>query len=268
MSPMGNEQTTAPPRATHQGTVATCWRYPVKSLQGLRTGELTLTPAGVAGDRARGLVDAADGHLLSAKRTAALLDATATDVAITLPDGTVVNLDHPLADDVLSAWLGRAVRLVAPRNGRTVNYRMTFDPPNDDAEEVDIPAPAGTFLDLAAVHLVTTATLEGCAAARPDLDWDERRFRPNLVVSTTGDPFVEDGWAGRRLRIGSAVLSVDQPTVRCAMPLRAQPGGLERQPDLFAAMGELNEAAPNHLGVYCSVVRPGTIRTGDRVEVV
>jgi uncharacterized protein len=265
---MGNEPTTAPPRADHQGTVATCWRYPVKSLQGLRTGELTITPAGVVGDRVRGLVDAGDGHLLSAKRTAALLDAAATDVAITLPDGTVVNLDHPLADDVLSAWLGRAVRLVAPQSGRTVNYRMTFDPPDDGAEEVEIPAPTGSFLDLAALHLVTTATLEGCSAARPDLDWDERRFRPNLVVAAAGDPFVEDGWVGKRLRIGSAVLSVDQPTVRCAMPLRAQPGPIDRQPDLFAAMGELNPAAPNHLGVYCSVVRPGTVRTGDRVEVV
>jgi uncharacterized protein YcbX len=71
---------------------------------------------------------------------------------------------------------------------------------------------------------------------------------------------------GRRLRVGEVELAVDSPTVRCAMPLRAQPG-LERQVELFEAMSELNEAYPNHLGVYCSVVSPGTVRVGDSVEV-
>ena len=59
-------------------------------------------------------------------------------------------------------------------------------------EYVDIPAPAGSFLDFAPVHLVTTATLEGCQAQRPDLDWDVRRFRPNLVIDVDGPPFVEN----------------------------------------------------------------------------
>ena len=48
--------------------------------------------------------------------------------------------------------------------------------------------------------------------------------------------------------MGDVVLTVDSPTVRCAMPLRAQPGGIEREPGLFKAMSELNEAFPNHLG--------------------
>jgi uncharacterized protein YcbX len=59
---------------------------------------------------------------------------------------------------------------------------MTFDPPNEDAEVFDIPAPAGTLLDLTPVHFLSSATLGACEAARPDLDWDVRRFRPNLVL--------------------------------------------------------------------------------------
>jgi uncharacterized protein YcbX len=148
-----------------------------------------------------------------------------------------------------------------------VEYQMTFDPPDDGAELFAIPAPPGTFLDLAPVHLLTSGTLRACADARPDLDWDVRRFRPNLVVDTDQvELFGEQDWVGRRLRVGEVELAVDSPTVRCAMPLRAQPG-LERQVELFEAMSELNEAYPNHLGVYCSVVSPGTVRVGDSVEV-
>lgn len=45
-------------------------------------------------------------------------------------------------------------------------YEMTFDPPNDDAEYYEIPTPPGTFLDLAAAHLMSSATLAACAEAR------------------------------------------------------------------------------------------------------
>lgn len=69
-------------------------------------------------------------------------------------------------------------------------------------------------------------------------------------------------------RVGSAVLRVLMPTVRCAMPLRSQPGGLERQPSMFQAMTELNTANPNHLGIYLDVIEPGAVSTGDPIEVL
>ena len=149
---------------------------------------------------------------------------------------------------------------------------MTFDPPDDDAEYYEIPAPTGTFLDLAPLHLVTTTTLDHCAQARPDLNWDVRRFRPNLLFDTgTGtdavvEPFVENGWVDVELMIGpDVVIRVISATVRCAMPLRAQPG-LHREPELFRAMTQLNESIPNHLGAYAEVISPGTVRVGDAVS--
>lgn len=254
-----------PDDAPPLGTVAECRRYPVKSFQGLVVEELTIGERGVEGDRTWGLVDATDGHLLSAKRLSALFDGVATDATVTLPDGRSLAVDDPDVHDALSTWLGRPVRLVRPDGAGAVSYEMTFDPPDDTAEYYEIPAADQTFLDLAPIHLLTTATLRGAAAARPDLDWDVRRFRPNLVLDVAGDTFVEQTWLGRHVRVGGAVLAVDGPTVRCAMPLRAQPGGLDRQPELFKAMSELNETYPNHLGVYCSVVQPGAVRTGDGV---
>ena len=257
------------------GTVTACFRYPVKSMQGLAVDEVRVGATGIEGDRTYGLIDVVTGRLLAAKRVAALLQASADDEAVTLPDGTRVGVDDPDASTRLSAWLGREVELrragdaggpTAGGAGEALAYEMTFDPPNDDAEVFDIPVPPGTFLDLAALHVVTTATLEGCAAARPDLDWDVRRFRPNVVVAAEGEPFVEQSWAGQPVRIGDVELADIMATVRCAMPLRAQPG-LDRQPELFQAISELNTEIPNHLGIYAGVATPGTIRVGDRVTV-
>jgi uncharacterized protein len=249
------------------GRVLECWRYPVKSMQGERVDRATLGSMGVEGDRSYALLDAASGRILSAKSVKDLLFALIEDGAVVLPDGTTVSLDHPAASKAFSEWLGRDVRLATPVEGEQRSYQMTFDPPNDDAEYVDIPAPAGSFRDLAPVHLVTTATLAGCRAERPDLDWDVRRFRPNLLIDIDGPPFIEDTWTGRRLRIGSeAVVEITSPMVRCAMPLRAQPG-LERQAELFHAMSELNTRFPNHLGVAASVHTEGRVAVGDVVSV-
>jgi uncharacterized protein YcbX len=68
---------------------------------------------------------------------------------------------------------------------------------------------------------------------------------------------------GSTLKVGSAELAVRQRTVRCAMPLRAQPG-LERQAKLYAAMEDLRA---NHVGLYLETVTPGRIAVGDEVSV-
>ena len=255
---------------TTSGAIRSLWRYPVKSMQGLAVDAVHVGSAGIEGDRRWAIVDVASGRVMSAKRTKELLQASATDQSILMPDGTEVPLDAN-ADVALSAWLGRPVTLRMAEGSEDLSYQMTFDPPNDDAEFYDIPIPPGTFVDLSPIHLVTTATLDGCARGRPELDWDVRRFRPNLVVAIDGEPFCEDRWTGSQLRVGSVVLKVAQPTVRCAMPLRSQPSmgptrpGIERQPELFQAITTLNQGAPNHLGVYADVVTPGVIHIDDEV---
>jgi len=259
-------------------TVAALWRYPVKSMQGVATDALTLGTRGVQGDRRFALVDSLTDRTLSAKTQADLLQATASEtqdgsVLVTLPDESTIRADDIAVDDVLSAWIGRRVSLAEADTSdepltydeRSRAYEMTFDPEHDDAEQVPIPSPAGTFLDLAAVHVLTTGSIARCREARPGTTWDVRRFRPNVLVDLDTDGFPEDAWVGHRVRLGAAVIAVDQRTVRCAMPVRAQPGGLARDVEVFRTMNSLHD---NHLGVYCSVVEPGLVRAGDPVELL
>ncbi len=248
------------------GAVSALYRYPVKSLQGQAEHRLEIGEGGVQGDRMWGLIDVESGRLASAKRFSALLAGVGHADSIEIPDGPCVSLRDADAADLLSAWLDREVRVVRAGESGSLSYQMTFDPPNDDAELFDIPTPEGSFVDLAPVHLVTTATLGACASRWPHLDWDVRRFRPNVVVDIDVEPFAEDEWVGRDLSVGGAVLRVDQSTVRCAMPLRAQPG-LAAQSELFAALNEANPTLPNHLGLYLGVSRPGRVAVGDSVMV-
>jgi uncharacterized protein YcbX len=175
--------------------------------------------------------------------------------------GAEVEVGAASADATLSEWLGFAVRAVHRRSDLALDYEMTFDPPNDDAEYFAIPAAPGTFLDLAVIHLVGAATLRGAAAAYPHLDWDTRRFRPNILVEGPSRPFAEDEWCGTAVEVGTAALFARQPTVRCAMPLCAQPG-LDRQPALYEALDALHH---NHLGIYLDVLRDGRVEIGDAV---
>ena len=248
------------------GTVTDLWIYPVKSLQGARVASLEIGPRGVVGDRAWGFVDETSTTVASAKRHRRLLEAEGRADRVVLPDGLELALDDPGAvGEAVSGWLSRPMRLIRAADQSGLSYQMTFDPPDDAAEMFEIPMVEGSLVDLAHVHLVVAGTLAHCASSRPDLDWDLRRFRPNLVVDLPCEAFAENAWAGRQLQVGDAVLTVSQPTVRCAMPLRAQPG-LEREPELFHAMNDLNEAMPNHLGIYLEVTTPGRVSVGDPVH--
>jgi uncharacterized protein len=80
--------------------------------------------------------------------------------------------------------------------------------------------PARTFVDLAVVHLLTTATIERLRALYPDGRFEVRRFRPNIVVATGPDQqgFVENDWIGHTVAIGDEVrLRITGACPRCVM---------------------------------------------------
>ena len=270
------------------GTVVGLWRYPVKSMMGEELNGAVLTERGVLGDRRFALVDAATGKVAGAKNPRKWGDffafraayaeppragATLPAVRLTLPDGAVATSDQPDLAQVLSRALGRDVELAESQgNGAAAVAQAEEYWPDIDGLDfrdtvTDFELPAGTFFDLAVVHLVTTATLDRLRALYPDGRFEARRFRPNVVVAT--DPgregFVENEWIDRTIALGDEVrLRVTGPCPRCVMTTLAQ-GDLPKDTGILRAAAQHNQA---NVGVYADVLAPGTVRRGDRVTVL
>ena len=160
------------------------------------------------------------------------------------------------ADAWLSAFIGRPLRLVHMDDAAR---RAITSSRADEGDEV-------SFADAFPVLLVSQASLDGLNA-RLASPVSMSRFRPNLVIDGAA-AHAEDGWS--KLRIGDVAFDVAKPCIRCVFttvdPLLGErdPGGeplrtlvgYRRTPD-GVAFGQL--LVPRS---------PGTLRRGDRVEVL
>jgi uncharacterized protein YcbX len=78
----------------------------------------------------------------------------------------------------------------------------------------------------------------------------------------------EDGWDGRLLRVGEAVLRVGGPVPRCAVTTRDPDTG-ERDLDvlrLITSYRGVRDGEAIDFGVYGTVEQPGRVRLGAAVE--
>lgn len=267
--------------AQELGTVVSLWRYPVKSMQGEELNATEVTTRGLLGDRAFALLDQADGKVASAKnprKWPSLFDFRAAfsappaggrlpPVRITLPDGRAVPDEPGDRDLALSAALGRAVKLLgaAPDSPVLEEYWPDLEGLTHRDAVTDEGLPAGTFFDLAPVHLLTTATLDRLRDLYPAGRFEARRFRPNVVVALASPEagFSENGWVGRALTLGPAVrLEVTGPCPRCVMTTLAQ-ADLPQDPGILRTAARHNQV---HVGVYARVVQGGWLRRHDVVR--
>jgi hypothetical protein len=124
------------------------------------------------------------------------------------------------------------------------------------------------IFDEATVSVISLTTIAGIGR-EAGLDLDRRRFRANIVIETErGEPFLEDGWVGRMLVFGDgdsqAAVSVTMCDARCVM-INLDPDTAQQDARIMKTVVRLNK---NNAGVYATVVRSGTIRVGDPVNLV
>jgi MOSC domain-containing protein len=275
----------SPSKQVEGGSVVALWRYPVKSMMGEELNAAEVTERGLVGDRQLAVVDASTGKVAGAKnprRWGNFFDFRAAyvepprrgsklpAVRLTLPDGTVVTSDQPDLTQILSGALGREVAFAEARgNGESAGAQAEEYWPDMEGLDyrdtvTDFELPAGTFFDLAVIHVLTTATIERLRALYPAGRFEVRRFRPNIVVSTGPDAqgFVENDWADRTIAIGDEVrLRITGPCPRCVMTTLPQ-GDLPKDPGILRTAAQHNHA---NVGVYADVIAGGAIRRGDPV---
>ncbi len=264
------------------GSVVSLWRYPVKSMMGEELNACEVSDRGLLGDRAYALVDPSNGKVVSAKNPRKwpnLFDFRAAfpeparpgeplpPLRITLPDGTAVGSGDGDCEQKISGVLGREVTLESSASETPSLEEYWPDMEGLDHRETvtDEAMPAGTFFDLAVIHLLTTATIDRLRELYPQGRFEVRRFRPNIVVEPVTDEtdFVENGWIGHTIAIGDEVrMKITEPCPRCVMTTLPQ-GDLPKDPGILRTAAQHNDV---HVGVYASVLTGGSIRRGADVR--
>jgi uncharacterized protein len=274
-------------------SVAQCWRYPVKSMQGEVVPEVRLGMLGVEQDRLWATRDQVRGGIRGAKQLGGLMSFAARlepdgRTLVTLPDGRTVHADDASASEVISDALGHPVTLEPlapaddldhyrrgapdsddPLEGLRQIFALEADDPFPDFSKfppsvVEFESPPGTYYDCWPLVLITDASIRHLQSLAPDSVIDIRRFRPSLYLHTEADGFAEQAWVGERLRVGTALVEVLSGCPRCVMTTR----GFAELPEDRSIMRTLVREAGQDLGVYARVLEPGTVRAGDPVVAV
>jgi uncharacterized protein YcbX len=122
--------------------------------------------------------------------------------------------------------------------------------------------------DVHHLTLVSSSSVRDLAAhAEFDGDLDARRFRINLELDGC-DPYEEDSWDGRRVRVGTALVRVHGQIPRCVVTTQSPDTGLKDFDTLkhIAAYRPLIRGRRGiPFGMYAEVDEPGRASVGDDV---
>lgn len=241
-----------------------------------------ITEKGLVGDRAYGIIDNQTGKLANAKNPQKWpnmfqyratfneppqKDGALPQVRITFPDGQSISSADEEKNKILSISFNRDVQLSTP-SSNDVQFEGYIP---EEIEELDNKgtiftrtSPKDTFFDIDMVHILTTSTINYLKKLAPESRIEARRFRPNIMIEVPdAEAFIENDWVGKTLTIGSVQLKISQETKRCVMTTLAQ-GDLPKDPNVLRTIVRNNAGS---FGVYASVVKPGRVRIGDRIEI-
>lgn len=283
------------------GRIKQIHRYPVKSMGGELLEEVELALRGLPGDRAWAVRDEVHGGIRGAKKIPALMGLQARYVKappvegsgpaeITLPDGSTLETSDPDVNDRVTKAIDYAVTLWPLLPADALDHYRRGAPAHDDMEKelramfgrapdeplpdlsvfppelIEFESPPGTYFDAFPLLLMTETTLRTIQEKAPESRFDVRRFRPNLLIADSGssEPFPENAWCGRRLKIGEAILEITVECPRCVMTTH----GFEDLPKDPKIMRTLVRESGGNLGVYAKVEKPGRIALGDRIELL
>lgn len=244
---------------------------PVKSTGLHHPDQIRLYRWGAEGNRAFYFAQQ-DGRLFTNKDLGPLVRLRATyeqdqeRLTLTFPDRAVISGDATrLGAAVETNFFGR------PVHGRVMEGDWSAALSAFAGRPVVLVRPdqPGDANDGYPVSVFGTASAEELArrSGRPEA-LDSRRFRMLIEVAGTG-PHEEDGWIGRSVRVGDAVIRVDMPVERCVITTQDPSTGLKDFETLAAIKAYRGRGLLRRrieFGVYANVLQAGTVRVGDPVE--
>ena len=252
------------------------WLYvaPVKGLAIEARDQIELGRSGVEDDRLFCLVGE-DGHMLNGKRLApvttigAHFDPAIDRLELRMPGGTSVSGTVRTGDEIAVTMYGGHVgsgRVVegpwaaalTEQLGRPIRL-VRFDGPGNGHDRAAASAGA-SLLSLASLErLASEAGVEGPV--------DPRRFR--MLIGIDGaTAHEEDGWLGKRVRVGDAVVVPGGNVGRCKVTTLDPDTGirtLDTLDVLARYRGGVQSTEALSFGVWARVERAGRVALGDDI---
>jgi MOSC domain-containing protein len=243
-------------------------RIGLTALKGTRhtdRASVDLAHGGPVGDRSFCLVDPVRTRVVRTVENPSLLRTTVTWegglLTARLPAGTAAAVPLGTGRLLEADYWGRRVRLEqvdgpwAAAFSRHLGYDVVL------ARE--LPGRVDRVVYGGSVSLVTTSSLR-LLAETTGARVQDASFRATFTVDTGGRlAHVEDGWAGRRLRLGDAEIEVCGGLPRCAL-VDVDPCRGERSTTALSALARYRRTHDGILfGVDAVVTRPGRVTVGD-----
>jgi len=190
-------------------------------------------------------------------------------LALRFPDGTVVAGEVEPGEPVETGFFGRPVQghLV---DGPWSQALSDFAGARLRLIRADEPGAGSDRGARGTVSLVSAASLERLAAEAGVDAVDGRRFRMLFTIDGVA-AHEEDGWVGRDVAVGDAVLRPNGLVGRCAVTTHDPDTGVPTLDTLHllrAYRGDVPTDEPLPFGVWGEVVRPGRVAVGDPVTPV
>ena len=259
------------------GTVESFWRYPVKSMAGEAIEEAFVGYAGVFGDRYCAILNAAapegfpyltgrnKGQMLAYRPTFRDPELAARPLnqaaAESLGPGLTPLYPAPLerlAIDVQTP-MGETFAIDDPA------LRAELATGSIGPEKLSVVRSDRALTDCRPLSIISLKTIAQLGE-EIGVTLDPRRFRANIYADlTAAGGFAEDAFIGRTLRIGErAVIAVLDRDPRCKM-ISLDPDTGEENSDVLRHVAKAHDT---RAGVYCAVLMEGTVRRGDKIELV
>jgi uncharacterized protein YcbX len=244
---------------------------PVKALALEDVDEVDLLEHGLRGDRRFYLVDEGNRLVNNKGRRGPLqlvhasYDEDAHALRLQLADGTDVTGEASHGAEVTTNFHGR------PRTAHRVEGPWDAALSELAGEPVRLVAPPFGAVDRGrggAATLLAQASLGAIASVLGVDSVDPRRFRMNFGIKGVG-AHAEDGWIGRRIKVGEAIVVPQGNVGRCAITTQNPDTG-RADLDTLSALADyrrdVDTTEPLPFGVHAAVAEPGRVRVGDAVE--
>ena len=209
--------------------VAELWRYPVKTMAGERLQRANIGPLGIDGDRVLHVEDSRR-HVVTSRSHPRFLGHKAA-----MSSAGAISVDHRPWD---SPEVAADVRDIAGAGATIVRF--------EGPERFDV--------------LPLLVATDGAIAA---FGHDGRRLRPNIVIGDVKG-LSEREWPGACLRIGRALIGVQDLRLRCIMT-SFDPDTQVQDKSITL---DIYHRFEGKLALNCFVIEPGEVAVGDEVQLI